>query len=137
MLKRASSSVMHDVLRPWDHIPRTPERIHFILSTERNTDVCIHWWENTPNQDIAVAEMLDNITCRMKSIHHDKVGVRIDRLKGAGHSLIKEFLTIIHIPLDGIVKSFTIRQRSTCGLSCHGIDAVLGCEPSHLLNCSA
>src|SRR5215469_2977922 len=127
---------MHDVLRPWDHVPRTPERIHFILSTQRNTDVCIHWRESTSNQDIVFAEMLNNITCRMKGIQHDKVGMRIDRLKGAGHSLIKEFLTIIHIPLDGILKSFTIRQRSGSGLSCDGIDAVFGSELSHLLNCS-
>src|SRR5215471_19209046 len=127
--------MMHDVLRPWDHVPRTPESNHLILSAERDTDVCIHWRESTANQDIVLAKMLDNITCRMKSIHHDKVGVRIDRLKGAGHSLIEEFLTIIHISLDGIIKSFTIRQRDACGLSCHCIDAVLGCEPSHLLNC--
>src|SRR5262250_1684601 len=129
--------MMHDALRPWDHVPGTPERNHFILSTERNTDVCLHWWENTPNQDIVLAKMLDNTARRMKSIHHDKVGVRIDGLKGAGHSLIKEFLTIIPIPLDGIIKSLTIRQGRGSGLSCHCIDAVLGCEHSHSLNCFA
>src|SRR5215472_7095674 len=102
--------MMHDVLRPWDHVPGTPERIYFILSTKRNTDVCLHWRENTPNQYIVLAKMLDKTARRMKSIHHDKVGVGIDGLKGAGHSLIKEFFAIIPIPLDGIIKSRGIHQ---------------------------
>src|SRR5215468_5686063 len=99
---------MHDVLRPWDHVPRTPERMHFILSTQRNTDVCIHWRESTSNQDIVFAEMLNNITCRMKGIQHDKVGMRIDRLEGARHSLIKEFLTIITITFDRSIECLII-----------------------------
>ena len=68
-------SVVPNVLRPGDRVPGSPERCHFIPSTESDADMCVHGREDTSNQNIIKPKMLHNLTGGMIGIHHHEVGV--------------------------------------------------------------
>src|SRR5215470_6395088 len=130
----ALSLVLHRMFRIGQHVPCLPETPHFIRETQRDSDVCIHEWKATSNQNIIFAEMLGHFFGRMKGIHHYKVGVRIDRLKRTSHSLIKEFLTVVHITSNKIVHTADVVQRCDSGLSNNRVNIVLTSELPNPLN---
>src|SRR5512146_1680360 len=79
--------------------------------------------------------MLDDLVCWVISIHHHKVGMRIDRLKRSCHSLIKEFLTVVQVASDKVIHAGGVVERGCSSLSNEGIDIVFGGKHPHSLNC--
>ena len=54
---------------------------------ERNAHVSFHRREMTSDQDIVLAEMLDDLFHRMLYVNHHEIGVRIDRHQHPSHGL--------------------------------------------------
>src|SRR5713226_8144476 len=65
----------------------------------------------TSDQDVVLAEMLDHLLRRMKGIHHDKIGVRIDRFERPCHCLIEKFLTVVCVAPNEIINRIDVVQR--------------------------
>src|SRR5438552_17465578 len=129
-----STSVLHGVLRIRQHVPCPPKCAHLLRTTQRDTDLCVHWLEAASDQDVVPAEMLDHLLSRMKGIHHYEISVRIDRFKRTSHGLIEKFLAVVRIMLNEGIDCIGIVQRGPSGLSYDCVDVVFGGEFPHLLN---
>src|SRR5438445_9153512 len=127
-------SVLHGVLRIRQHVPCPPKCAHLLRTTQRDTDVCVHWLEAASDQDVVPPEMLDHLLRRMKAIHHYEISMRIDRFKRTSHGLIKKFLTVVRITLNEGIDCIGIFQRGPSGLSYDRIDVVFDGEFPHPLN---
>jgi hypothetical protein len=125
---------MHYVFRVWQHIPCAPKRQHFFPSTKRDPNVSVHGGKTGANQNFVFTKMFNHILSRMEGIHHYKIGMRINRLKGASHCLIEKLLTVVRVLLNEGAHSIGVVQRSGSRSGGYRVNVVFGGEPPQLLN---
>ena len=89
-----ASVVHHQILGPWQQIPCLPECQHLFWTAQRNPDVCIHGWELPADQNVVLAEVLDDVLGRMERVHHYKIGMRVNGFEPPCHGLIEKLLSV-------------------------------------------